>query len=347
MTTVTTTKFIAYKTNLGLILKHDNGYYPSKIGDLFLFDDQKASELNNNWWLVHAQEVKELKKLKPSQSIQTSWKRKEEIPVGLNIPDTLDMQQLQHSWSSDSECYVYSGEYSSIGSMYNPVMEVQEATWEVVPFEITVLRNLDVQGISDPVKMQIRINNDQNYCNSKGLQEVDLKSITTWDELEKILTPEFLLHERPCELSSTSMYNIVRTHIQQNLDRTKCKITSDYAFCFTVKRLVKVQPYSVRKEVYKSLFKSYNPPKFKNETVQVKEVECFEMTHNKADNLGGYNGYTVIPALKARNLKELSEYLKQYLDDLITELNTPVEECQHCKGTGHIVHQIKHPKGGV
>jgi hypothetical protein len=175
--------------------------------------------------------------------------------------------------------------------------------------------------------------------------EFDLKSVTTWGELEKILTPEFLLHERPCEISSQNLYKIIRTHVIQNLDRSKCNITSDYDFCFTVKRIVQVKPYVVKKEQYKAGFKSYNPPKFKNETITVKEVDCFEMTHDQADGNGrGYKGYTIIPALKANNLKQLSEYLKQYLDDLITNLNTPVVECEHCNGTGHIIKGLDHPK---
>ena len=344
MTPKSSIKFLAYKTNLGLILKSDTGYYPQDLSKLYLINNRVVSSLNNNWFLLNSQEIASVKKKVPESQVQIGWELDSANQIaGLGLPKTQTMEELKYFYNYDKEEYEYQGLLAGVGNLYKKVFETVPERLEEIDFEIQIIRNLEIENISNPIEMKIMSYHQGNF-RVKPL-EFDLKSVTTWGELEKILTPEFLLHERPCEISSQNLYKIIRTHVVQNLDRSKCKITSDYDFCFTVKRLVQVKPYVVRKEQYKGLFKSYNPSKFKNETVTVKEVDCFEMTHDQADGNGrGYKGYTIIPALKANNLKQLSEYLKQYLDDLITNLNTPVVECEHCNGTGHIIKGVSHPK---
>ena len=346
MTPKTSVKFLAYKTNLGLILKSNVPYYPQDLSKLYLINNKIVSPLNNSWFLLDDQEIISVQKKVPESQVQVGWELDSNNQIaGLGLPKTQTMEELKYFYNSDKEEYEYQGPLAGVGNLYQKVFETVPEYWEEINFEIQIIRNIniEIENISNPIEMKI-MSYHQGDFGIKPL-EFDLKSVTTWGELEKILTPEFLLHERPCEISSQNLYKIIRTHVIQNLDRTKCKITSDYDFCFTVKRIVQVKSYVVKNEQYKAGFKSYNPPKFKNETVSTKEVDCFEMTHDQADGNGrGYKGYTIIPALKANNLKQLSEYLKQYLDDLIVNLNTPVLECQHCKGTGHIVNGLDHPK---
>ena len=344
MTSKSSVTFLAYKTNLGLILKSATDYYPQDLPKLYLINNKVVSPLNNSWFLLDDQNITSVQKKVPESQVQVGWELDSTNQIaGLGLPKTQTMEELKYFYNSDKEEFEYQGLLAGVGNLYKKVYETVPERWEEIDFEVQIIRNLEIENISKPIEMKV-ISYHQGQYGVKPL-EFDLKSVTTWGELEKILTPEFLLHERPCEISSQNLYKMIRTHIIQKLDRSKCKITSDHDFCFTVKRIVQVKPYVVRKEQYKGLFKSYNPPKFKNETVTTKEVDCFEMTHDQADGNGrGYKGYTIIPALKADNLKQLSEYLKQYLDDLITNLNTPVIECQHCNGTGHIVKGVDHPK---
>lgn len=344
MTPKTSVKFLAYKTNLGLILKSNYPYSIQDLSKLYLINNKVVSPLNNSWFLLEDQEITSVQKKLPESHVQVSWELDSNNQIaGLGLPKTQTMEELKYFYNADTEEFEYQGLLAGVGNLYKKVYETVPERWEEINFEIQIIRNLEIENISNPIEMKI-MSYHQGQYGVKPL-EFDLKSVTTWDELEKILTPEFLLHERPCEISSQNLYKIIRTHVVQKLDRSKCKITSDYDFCFTVKRIVQVKPYVVKNEQYKAGFKSYNPPKFKNETITTKEVDCFEMTHDQADGNGrGYKGYTIIPALKANNLKQLSEYLKQYLDDLIVNLNTTVLECQHCKGTGHIVNGLDHPK---
>mgnify|MGYP003564225468 CR=1 FL=1 len=50
MTPKTSVKFLAYKTNLGLILKSDTGYYPQNLAGLYLINGKTCSPLNDNWF---------------------------------------------------------------------------------------------------------------------------------------------------------------------------------------------------------------------------------------------------------------------------------------------------------
>lgn len=339
-------KFLAYKSNIGLILKADSGYYRQDLSSVNLINNKVVSPLNNGWYLLDDHEIVSVQKKVPESLVHIGWELDITSPVaGLSLPETQTTEELKCFYNCDKEEYEYQGDLAAVGNLYKKVYEKVPERWEDVDFEVQVLREIEIDNLSKPVEMKVMSYN-QGQFGVKPL-EFDLKAVTSWSELEKILTPEFLLHERPCEISSQNLYKIIRTHIVQKLDRTKCKITSDYDFCFTVKRIVQVKPYVVRREQYKTGIRSYSPPKFKDETVSTKEVECFEMTHTEVENGKGYKGYTIIPALKAKNLKELSEYLKQYLDDLIADLNSTVVECEHCNGTGHIVHQLKQPKGSV
>jgi hypothetical protein len=60
--------------------------------------------------------------------------------------------------------------------------------------------------------------------------------------LERMLTPEFALHERPCSITSKQTYDIVRYYVKENIDPKQAEVTSDYDFCFTVKKKVAIKP---------------------------------------------------------------------------------------------------------
>jgi hypothetical protein len=86
--------------------------------------------------------------------------------------------------------------------------------------------------------------------------------------------------------------------------------------------------------------KSYARPKIHERTVEYKLVEIFEMTHDER----GYQGYTPISGFKGDSLVDLVENVKLFLDELMFHINSPVKECEHCGGTGHILPEVKHAK---
>jgi len=246
----------------------------------------------------------------------------------------LRYDNVTYEYDSGADCCLSNNEeLNKVISLYKPFYNTIEGDWEEKPFIVNVLGNVQVDSLSEPQKMKVSlVNNDS--C-GRGEQEVDISSVTDYYTLEKMLTPPFLLHERNCFISSDNLYKIVRDYVRKNIDLKVAKITSDYDFCFTVKKLVTTKPFPIRKEERTKNGNSYRPPRYKIVQGSTKEVEVFEMTSATKK----YNNYTVIESIKAPNQKELVENLKAYLDDLMYTINLDISECQHCNGCGHIVNK--------
>lgn len=142
-----------------------------------------------------------------------------------------------------------------------------------------------------------------------------------------------MLPQVPCKLTSHQMFKIVRQHLLENLDMVENVITSNYDFCFTVKKRVHTKPFVVTE----SYLASRNKWKERKTTKTKKLVEVFEMSYAGYKGKGGYEGYTCIPELHGDNLEDIANKLDSYLTNLLAALNTKVTECECCAGTGHIV----------
>ena len=127
------------------------------------------------------------------------------------------------------------------------------------------------------------------------------------------------------------MYDITRQYIKENIDNSVAKITSDYDFCFAVKKIVKLlQPETI---TYQNIFgrTKKEREKIRYTTKEYKEITIFEMTH-KQEN---YKGYTAIEPMYANNEDELKQKIDTWLKELITAINEPLVQCTHCNGTGY------------
>lgn len=150
--------------------------------------------------------------------------------------------------------------------------------------------------------------------------------------LDKMIFPTVLLHERPCKLSSKQMFNITRQYILEHIDNSVAKVTSNYNFCFEVKKLIPlIEPETI---TYQNVFGRTKRERAKIHT-KIKKYEektIFEMTHTQEN----YRGYTAIPELCADNEAELKEKVDTWLESLIEIINKPLCQCSHCHGTGYV-----------
>lgn len=54
--------------------------------------------------------------------------------------------------------------------------------------------------------------------------------------IDLIVMPAPVLANSACEITSKEMYDLVRQHVKDNINSSLARITSDYDFCFTVKK---------------------------------------------------------------------------------------------------------------
>lgn len=320
-------KIKAYKTNLGLFIQQDG--YPK-------YESYKLNGVDIKYpsseWLflkdVHNIDFFEiLKKGQPKHvgyTLKISSIASEEIPLSLSVEDVQP--------SIDDEGDTTWESYSDFQALYKPVHEPTPDVWEQLPVEVEVLRELHIDNYDNPIKMSVGTNVRMQEPSWNVSSE--LSKVVVYEDIERILTPEFLLHERPCQLAPVQLYSIIRNWIKMNVNPKAAYISSDYDFCFTVKRRVAIKPLTVKTEVKKQNGRSYASPKFNTKTIQFKEETLFEMAPS------AYQKYTVLEQWYASNLKEMAEQLKHYLETLMDEINTEAEECPHCKGLGAIVNKI-------
>jgi hypothetical protein len=333
------TNFEAYATNLGLFVKLKSGYNigdKAKINGKLSGGFQKIEVAQNSYtrstwtFLEGVQQIESYEVLKPGGNVQTGFVLKISSIANDEIPLELSMEDVK-PYCDDEGDTVWTN-YNDYCALYKPVYVKTEDVWVAEEFDVKILRSLQVDSFEAPLKMEVKQCVEGNHGNNET-RIVDLASIVAYEDIERLLTPEFLLHERPCTLSSSQMYSIVRRHIKDNIDAKYATITSDYDFCFTVKRKVAIKPFVNKTEIKNARGGSYSQPKFKINSVTHKEVEIFEMTTQEKP----YNSYTPISSYSAKSLKEMQEFILSYLGSLMAEINKPVQECQHCGGTGHLV----------
>ena len=329
-----------YSTNIGVFFKIDASWSYQNLQALNIVEingKDVTSLVPNNGWYHFEGELKGFKKRNPPKKEQIGWRLINPEIASEKIPLTLTLQQLSTVWNTDLDEVEFVGFYASLASLYQA--DRTELPAEIVPVEVELvkLRDLHIENYEVPSEMKIQVQ-DGNYGGK--LQVQDLSKVAVFADIERMLTPEFLLHTRPCSLTSEQVYKIVRAHVLNNIDGKVARVTSNYDFCFAVEKIIETKPYEVKTEKLTSGMRSYKPPRFTTATKTTKQQKIFEMTWKGAHHGGGYTGYTCIEPWEAESLQELHEYMQQYLKDLMQEINKPVVECQHCDGLGCITKTI-------
>ena len=145
--------------------------------------------------------------------------------------------------------------------------------------------------------------------------------------LTQLTTHKDLRVNRPCKINTEDLYKIVREFVKTNINPKYARITSDYDFCFTVKKLI---PLSETK-AYQADISRTKKQRWVTKYVNEREVTVFEMAPK------AYQHYTVIQPIEGNNYQDLEKNIDDYLTKLITYINEPLVDCPHCKGRGVIM----------
>lgn len=322
-----------YSSNIGVFIKNE---YQYAYNNVFINGiDFRNGIVRKNFRQFDIQSIDKVEVKSPPKSKTVGYKLKVAELASDKIPAYLTVEDVQpHLDEDDNMCWT---NHEEIRGLYVADVVQIDGSIDPVDYELVCLGKLQIDNIDTPSIMTINVCNPSQQTEPKGY---DLSSLVTYSDLEQMLTPEFLLHERPCKLTSKQMYSIVRSWVKANINPKCAEITSDYDFCFTVKRKLYHPPVTIRTEIKKQNGRSYATPKFTSHTKSFDKIEIFAMTWAGYRGTGGYEGYTCIPALEGSSLRDISERLKVYLETLMEEINKEVDKCSCCEGYGYVVKPI-------
>ena len=175
--------------------------------------------------------------------------------------------------------------------------------------------------VKDPTNFSYEISGKFNKKSSIG------REVIQHDTLATLFVPSIVVNNIPCSISGEHLYDIIRQHINANINHDVARITSDYDFCFTVQKVIKLEePITVFKVDAKGKKKQH----IKTERL----VPIFEMSPN------AYQDYTPVPSISANNEEELKGKIDDIISNIMSHINKREFECPCCKGRGSVDEQI-------
>ena len=296
-------------------------YHRSGISELY-FDGEKAEPTFERNWMKINQFPKTIERDSVARYTNERYELEDKDIASTKLPIVIAKEEREN----------YSDHI--IETLYRYKYEMLPLTKEVV--DATVLTVLKLDEYSKPSIAFEAIGKFDYADKTYSITSTDLNH----QMLDKIIFPEVCLAHRPCSLTSKQVYAITRQYVLSHIDSATAKVTSNYDFCFTVKKIVpKMEPETV---TYHNMFARTKKERAKVKT-SVKtytEYEIFAMTNDQ----DRHQGYAAIPGMVAKSEAELQEKMDEWLTTLIAVINTPLQECPHCKGTGLLgeVERVNH-----
>jgi len=320
----------AIKTNTGFYLTdltNISDRYTSSYLKYYLINDAKPEQsFDQSWYWVLGNEIYSIKKEIRAQEVN---RRFELIDPTLQSDKIPQMFIEDNVIDRDDDCD-WKDEFKHLKSLYKLKWDTLPVTFEELEFNLDIILTLDIDKIIEPEKLFYRGEYNSSLDGYKGGYPL-LKAEPNHPLLSKIIYPQIVYQYVESKYTSKQVYEILRNYIKTNIDNKVAKVTSDYNFCFTVEKIISIaEPHSWQKEILTARGKSYHPAKFQKRYVSDRKIKIFEMTHAEEN----YKGYTAIPSLIAATEIELVEKMKEWCENVIKEINQPLEDCPHCNGMG-------------
>jgi hypothetical protein len=317
-------KIYAVKTNNGYYVSNrpDNDVVYDKSSGLshLLFDGNKGESSFHSSWLFIEKEPKRIFHMTSQPNINHRYELRDKSLVSEKFPMIMKREDV-NVFDTNEYDWFWKKEYSHLSSLYELISDPQPMIEVDVPFEWIVL--LEVSEILPPENFSYTV--QISSFKSDGFKQITNDNVNH-QMLDRIIFPSVVLHNKPCSLSSKQLYDIVRQYIKTNINPKYAEITSDYDFCFTVKKRIPLASPYTSEYFTKRGRKTIKHQNYVTSTL----IQCFEMTHASSN----YSGYTPISGMTAANENELKEKIDDYLQRLIAMINEPLVQCKHCGGLG-------------
>ena len=304
----------------------DRYTYQSQLPEFMINGKSPLPTFEDNWYCVEF-EPKQITKMAKQQNTNYRYELQDKDLISAKLPEFIDREAVA---VEDGYYWVWNDDMNQYKSLYKEIFDSHPDKEVSIDFELEVV--LSVTEIRDPVKMSYKIPKTQ--YKEDGFTEIN-EGHVAYQLADKIILPGIVLPQRPCSLTSHQTYKIVRQYIKDHIDPKLAVITSDYDFCFTVKRRIKLAQVAHYTVDVNAGYKRRKPKLIKKQSSE-REESCFNMTYSPEN----YKGYNPIKGFKADTQGKLKEAIDQYCQDLIKFINTPLVECTYCNGDGLIQETI-------
>lgn len=317
-------KILGIETDKGVFLsnkKHREDdwskQYPSKLLHLYINGKLPEPTFSNLWVKIEGP-LKTVERLVPGGVTNQRFEIKDKALISEDRPEIIQ--------------YNESDEYENIIGLYQYKFDEKEASFSPVEFEYEGI--LTIKNFKDYGEFSYPFYRDGDFGRDSKKNLVINQAGIIYQELDKIIFPEILLPNVPQKISSDAAYGIIRKHVKDHIDPKWARITSDYDFCFEVKKRIPLaKPYTRRREKFTPTGKRFKRPQFIEDKIELKEFSIFNMTPASR----AYQSYQICPEFNGENQEDLQKNIDAYLSELMERINEPLKECEHCGGVGHIL----------
>ena len=295
---------------------YDYNYHHSKLKDLY-FDGEKPTPSFKANWLTIPRFPQRVERKVAGEVINRRYEIRDAEMATAKLPEVIHEPLPAEMIDGDGDFRYY--------AFYEYKYDREPDHFEDVQLEWDLV--FDVEDFQMPPKIEFTGIHKWNY---ETVPYTIRNDHIRHQALDEMIFPEVLLHNRPSSFTSKTVYDITRQYVLSHIDHSVAKITSNYDFCFEVKKII---PLHVPEKItYHDLFARSKRERNKLRTTikEYREHTVFEMT-NLVDR---YREYTPIPAMFAENEVALEKKMNEWLESLMAEINRPLCECPHCGGKG-------------
>lgn len=292
-------KINAVVTDSGVFISDTtNNYSSSKLERLFINGEKPKSSHVRNWFVIDEMPVS-IKKQELDRHNPKQWELIDPDMESKALPLIVEYDEYNE--------ILYD---STISDLYTLHYDFVPGEIVDVPFEVEVIT--EVKNFRLPPKVDYTVKKKDR---ARTVEVIIDNTNFEHQLLDKLIIPEVLIHEYPCKLPSSELYQIVRQHIKENIDTRHARVTSDYDFCFRVRKPVPI--VGPGKIDHNSLMDGtfYQ----KESILKEEEFDIFEMTPENER----HKGYTPIKGISANSQTELKEKIDKFLDELMRFINEP------------------------
>lgn len=311
-------------------IKSDRGYYISITNNpysqmVYLINGQEPVKTFHADWYIIPDVLLKVSRMVKQPNINHKFVLTDDTLTSNKIP--LELKREDVGTLDCEGNVIWKSELAMYRSLYIEVSDPQPPAEELEDFTFTEL--FSVGEIVPPPEFKYPVNAVYVSYSDKLIPQSVTNGAIVHQKLDEILFPDILLPNTPCKLSAKDSFAIIREHVKMNIDKKVAYISSDYAFCFDVKKRIYIKkPYT---QTYTETPRGRRKPVTTQKYINDREGVCFEMTAES------YKDYTQLTPFEGKNEFELKTQIDNYLKDLMSVINAPLMDCPHCNGTGVVV----------